>query len=131
MPVTDKWPWPGDTPTERARRIANSLLMLLPADERPIWTARAHAIGETWLGETLVRWTAEDAVNGQEAAQLVHVSEDIIRKWATKAHPDDPGKPLLPRFKMRGRCRTYLVRDVLDAAAAVRRARGEHHQPLT
>jgi hypothetical protein len=118
-----KWPWPGDNATERARRIANSLLALLPAEERPVWTARAHDLGETWLGETLLRWTADDAITGDEAAQLVHVSADTIRQWATLRHPEDPQRKLLPRFKMRGRHRTYLVRDVLDASAAVRRGR--------
>lgn len=121
--MSSNWPWPADSPTERARRIANSLLALLPADERPIWTARAHALGETWLGETLLRWTADDAITGKEAAQMLSVSEAVIRQWACKAHPDDPDKPLLRRFRMQGRCRTYLVKDLLDAAAVVRQSR--------
>ena len=102
--MTDKWPWPGDTPTERARRIANSLLMLLPADERPVWTARAHAIGETWLGETLVRWTADDVVPPGEAARLVHRTTADLRKWVQTG--------LLKRIG-----RGYRVGDVLDASA--------------
>lgn len=108
--MTDKWPWPGDTPTERARRIANSLLMLLPADERPVWTARAHAIGETWLGETLVRWTADDVVPPGEAARLVHKTTADLRKWVQMG--------LLKRSGS-----GYRVGDVLDAAATAQQRR--------
>jgi hypothetical protein len=108
--MTEKWPWPGDTPTERARRIANSLLMLLPAEERPVWAARAHAIGETWLGETLVRWTADDVVIPAEAARLVHKTTADLRKWVQMG--------LLAR-KGDG----YRVGDVLDASAEAQRRR--------
>jgi len=121
--MTERWPWPGDTPTERARRIANSLLALLPAEERPIWSARAHAFGETWLGENLVIYTADQAITGEQAAQLLAIPDYQIRRWACTPHPDDPTKPLLPRAGRVGRHQTYLVRNVLDAAAATRRAR--------
>jgi hypothetical protein len=108
-----KWPWPEDTATERARRIANSLLALLPADERPAWVARAHSLGETWLGETLVVHADDEAITGPEAAAMLSVSEDTIRQWAARS--------LLPRFGWRGRRRTYLVADLFSAAAASRR----------
>jgi DNA-binding transcriptional MerR regulator len=57
-----------------------------------------------------------------EAAELVHVHPDTIRKWASTQHPTDPDRMLLPRFKTRGRERTYLAQHVLAAAAAMRRA---------
>lgn len=104
------WPWPADSPTDRARRIANSLLALLPADERPVWTARAHALGETWLGETLLRWTADDVVTPGEAAQLVHRSTADLRWWVREGELKRTGKG-------------YRVGDVLDASAAMRRRR--------
>lgn len=104
------WPWPDDTPTERARRIANSLLALLPADERPVWVARAHALGETWLGEHLLRWTAEDVVRPAEAAALVHRTPADLRRWVS-----------MGVLKRTGR--GYRVGDVIDASAAVARRR--------
>ena len=58
----------------------------------------------------------------EKAAELVRVHPDTIRKWACAKHPDDRGRPLLPRFKRRGRERTYLAGHVLEAAAVVRRA---------
>jgi hypothetical protein len=123
--MNGRWPWPGDTPTERARRIANSLLGLLPATERPVWTARAHTLGETWLGDSLVIHEPEDAITGLEAAAMLNVSEAAIRKWATVAHPDDATRPLLPRAGWAGRRRTYVVADLLDAARIVRLVREE------
>lgn len=121
------WPWPGETATERARRIANALLEQLPDDARSAAVNAARAFGETWLGESLVIHTPDQDITGMEAAQLVAVSEDVIRRWACTAHPDHPDRPLLPRFGWRGRRRTYLVRDVLDAAGAVRRHREARH----
>jgi hypothetical protein len=111
--MSGKWPWPGDTPVERARRIANSLLTLLPGDEQPLWMARAHGYGETWLGSSLVRWTADDVVTTAEAADMVHVLPATIRRW----HSDGE----LPN---RGRGR-YRVGDVLDASAARRQRRAK------
>jgi hypothetical protein len=105
------WPDPADTATERARRIANSLLALLPADERPVWIERAHRLGETWLGGDLVRWTPTDVVTTAEAAGLVHVKASTIRKWHSEGD--------LPAHS-RGR---YLVADVLGAAARIRQRR--------
>ncbi|MDP9144592.1 MAG: helix-turn-helix domain-containing protein [Actinomycetota bacterium] len=110
--MTGTWPWPGDTATERARRIANSLLALVQDDrERSAWIGRAHAVGETWLGGDLLRWGTDDVISTEEAARLLHVGPSCIRKWHSDGH--------LPNVS-RGR---YRVGDVLDAAAEMRRRR--------
>jgi excisionase family DNA binding protein len=109
--VSDKWPWPGDTQLDRARRIANSLLTLLPGDEQPMWQARAHGLGETWLGEDLIRWSVDDVVTTQEAAAILHVSDSTIRKWHSEGD--------LPNVR-RGR---YRVGAVIDCSAERRRRR--------
>jgi hypothetical protein len=103
-----RWPFPGDTPTDRARRIANTLLALLPDDERARMTARAHALGETWLGTDLLRFTTDDLLPPRDAAAIVHATPDKLRSWVRMG--------VLARV---GRC--YRVGDVLDAAAEVRR----------
>lgn len=105
-----KWPWPGDNATERARRIANSLLALLPAEERPVWTARAHELGETWLGETLLRWTADDVVTPREAAALIGRTTADLRWWVH-----------IGTLKRNGK--GYRVGDVLDASHTMRTRR--------
>lgn len=116
-------PFPRLPPVERARRIANTLLALLPDAERDTMTARAHALGETWLGATLLTYTDDQAITTRQAAELLCVSEGVIRNWACTAHPEDPDRPLLPRAGRTGRHQTYLVRNLLDASSAVRRTR--------
>ena len=106
-----RWPDPAHTAVDSARQIANSLLALLPAVERPLWIARAHQLGETWLGEDLLRWTETDVVTTAEAARVVRVGPSTIRKWHSEG---------LLEAEARGR---YVVSKVLDCAAALRRRR--------
>jgi hypothetical protein len=84
MPERDPWPWPGESATERARRIANSLLALLPDGERDIAIRKARAVGETWLGEHLLRWTNDDVITTDQAADLIHMRPSTIRKWHSR-----------------------------------------------
>lgn len=107
----DSWPWPGDTTLDRARRIANSLLALLPAEERERHVATAHRLGETWLGGDLLRWTLDDVVSTAEAAGIIHVKPSTVRKWHSEG-----------ALANRGRGR-YRVGDVLDCAATKRAKR--------
>jgi len=124
--VTDPWPWPTDLPVDRARRIANSLLAQL-AQADPDETARniaaAHRLGETWLGSTLVAYDNDQAITTRQAAELLCVSEGVIRLWACTPHPTRPGQMLLARAGRRGRAQTYIVRALLDASFEVGQAR--------
>lgn len=108
-----RWPWPGDTPTDRARRIANSLLVQLAPDQQREAIVAARAVGETWLGADLLRFEADDIVTTEQAAQLVHVSPAMIRKWHSRGllerAGDQPGR--------------YRVGAVLGCAAQLRRTR--------
>lgn len=103
-------------PAERARRIANTLLALLPDAEQETMRARAHAIGETWLGESLLRWTVDDVLPPREAAAVVHATPDKLRSWVHMG--------VLARVG-----RGYRVGDVLDAAAEVRRRAQSRRRP--
>lgn len=107
------WPWPGDTALDRARRIARSLLALLPDTEQPLWAARAAALGETWLSDQLLRWTIDDIVSTKEAADIVQIGASTIRKWHSAGHLTAVA---------RGR---YRVGDVIDCSAERRRRRTE------
>jgi hypothetical protein len=100
------WPWPRDSPTDRARAVANSLLALLPESDRDDAIRQARAVGETWLGANLLRWDISDVVTTSEAAELIHVGASTIRKWHSLGYLPNQGT---------GR---YLVGDVLDCAAA-------------
>lgn len=107
--MTDLWPWPGDTPCDRARQIANSLLAQLPVQDREAAVRRARALGETWLGANLLRWDSTDVITTAEAAELLHTSPATIRKWHSRGWLPNHGT---------GR---YVVAQVLDCAAARRR----------
>lgn len=111
--TVDPWPWPGDTLTERARKIANSLLALLPDTEREHAIRQARAVGETWLGANLLRWDKTDVVCTADAAELAGVGPSTIRKWHSQGYLPNHG----------GRAGRYVVALVLDCAAARTRAR--------
>jgi len=124
--MTDPWPWTADLPVDRARRIANSLLAevfeVRPEQGRQ-HVAAAHRLGETWLGSILVTYDNDQAITTRQAAQLLCVSEGVIRLWACTPHPTRPGHMLLARAGRRGRAQTYIVRALLDASFEVSRAR--------
>ena len=117
------WPWPGDTPLERARRIANSLLTYLTTDHRQQVVTMAHAYGEMWLGESVVIYADDQAITTQQAAEMFGVPEYEVRRWATMRHPEDPERVLLPRYGRDGKWTTYLVEHLREARAALRRTR--------
>ncbi len=81
-----RWPWPGDTPAERARRIANAMLAMVPEEQRQVAVRHAHELGETWLGVEVVMWGPEDIVTTREASTVAHVGESTIRKWHSEGH---------------------------------------------
>jgi hypothetical protein len=119
-----RWPHAQDGQKERARKVALMYRARLRALDRNACDdcdQTAAAFGETWMLDRLPVVNPDQALTTAEAAALVSVHPDTIRKWACAKHPDKPGEPLLPRFKKRGRERTYLAVNVLAAAAAVRR----------
>ena len=118
------WPNDVDTPLDRARRIAGmyrSRLRALDPDACRQADEVAASFGETWMLDRPEILEPDRELTTAQAAELAGVPVERIRKWACAEHPEKPGEPLLPRFKMRGRERTYLAVNVLAAVAAVRR----------
>jgi hypothetical protein len=123
------WPWPVDTPLDRARKVAGMYRARLKALAPAACTETdevAASFGETWMLDKPDIVDPDTEVTTAEAADLAQVPVKRIREWACATHPEHPGQPLLPRFKMRGRERTYLAQHVLAAAAAMRRYRHAH-----
>lgn len=119
------WPFPVDTPLDRARKVAGmyrSRLRALDVGACDILDQTAVSFGEDWMLEKPDVVDPDRELTTAEAAELCHVHPDTIRKWACAKHPHVRDQPLLPRFKKRGRERTYLAGKVLEAAAIVRRA---------
>lgn len=120
------WPWPVDTPLDRARKVAGMYRQHLKTAAPALCAVvddTARQFGETWLFDKPDIVDPHRELTTAEAAELVQVPIRRIREWACATHPEDRTKPLLPRFKMRGRERTYLAGQVLAAAAAMRRYR--------
>lgn len=127
-----RWPHPTDTALDRARKVAlmyRAALGTCSPAMRDQCDATAAGFGETWMLDRPQLVDPDQALTTAQAAELVHVQPHTIRQWACRDHPDQPGQPLLPRFKRVGRERTYLARDVLAAAVAVRRTQHARSGP--
>lgn len=121
-----RWPHPTDTALDRARKVAlmyRAALGTCSPAMRDQCDQTAAGFGETWMLDRPQLVDPDQALTTAEAAELVRRTPKTIREWACQEHPERPGEPLLPRFKMRGRERTYLAQHVLAAAAAVARQR--------
>lgn len=121
------WPHPNDTAVDRARKVAGMyrqhLHTLNPAVCDQLDQVAA-GFGQTWMLDKLDTGPAEDHdLTTEEAAELVEVSPETIRKWACMPHRAEPGRTLLPRFGRRNRQRTYLAQHVREAAAIMRTSR--------
>lgn len=126
QPRRSAWPWPAEPPLERARRITRMYRHHLNTANPQICAVlddTMRGFGEDWMLEREQLIEADRELTTAEVAELVHVPVERVRKWACMDHPEKPGQPLLPRFKMRGRERTYLAEHALEAAAAMRRYR--------
>ncbi|WP_250029767.1 hypothetical protein [Paractinoplanes maris] len=123
QPRRSAWPNPVDTALDRARRVAGMYrahLRMLDLDACNRLDDTVAAFGETWMLDKPDIVDPDREVTTAEAAELVKTTPKRIREWACQLHPDKPDEPLLPRFKMRGRERTYLAGHVLAAAAWMR-----------
>ncbi len=127
------WPWPGDTELAKARKIAIAYRTHLHTANPGVCDALDEAMrayGQTWVVPMpVIDDDGMGDITTREAADLVGVSVDTIRQWACTPHPDVPGAMLLPRFKMRGRERTYLASHVREAKAVATSRRLARRSP--
>lgn len=115
------WPFPGDTPTDRARRIAQSYraeLMLVAPEVAERVDARAVLFGEHWVTGRLATTDMDTMLPARPMAELVgEEGPDVIRQWATR------GK--IPRYRDGDGRTVYRVGDVVDHQAEQRRRRAQ------
>ncbi|MFD6069395.1 MerR family transcriptional regulator [Amycolatopsis lurida] len=112
----DPWPWPGDTPLDRARRIARTYreaLMIAAPDTCVDLDARCRDLGQTWVVPKPLSFGPDDLLDAKEVADMCNVQPSTIRQWrrrglATQDTPDGL---------------RYRVADVLDYHAGRRRRR--------
>ncbi|KZM68329.1 hypothetical protein [Nocardia terpenica] len=109
----DRWPWPADTPLQRARKIAGSYraaLHQLDPGRCADLDRRAVELGQGWIAPVeLPAHLSEHALDAElSAADIEHfwrIPASTIRTWAHRneitATPGPGGTPV------------YLVREVL------------------
>lgn len=113
--MTQAWPFLGDAPLARARRIARAYRERLAAVD-PSRCAELDemclAWGEGWVAPRTLRYGLDDWLTPAEAADAAAVSVAAVRQWRhrgrlTGRQTDDGWR--------------YLARDVLALAAQARR----------
>ncbi len=78
-----RWPYPGDTPLVRARKIAQMYrahLRALNPDACDQADATAHQFGETWVAPKVVTAHDEDLLDPADAADYLCTSTANIRR---------------------------------------------------
>ena len=121
-PRRHPWPFPGDTPLDRARRCAyeyrNALLKLAPQAVRAI-DEKLTALGEPWVAPQPVELDLDAEHRPRQLSELLGgtPTEETIRQWRSRGHladrRDGDGRPV------------NTARDVLDHQAKLRIARAE------
>jgi alkylhydroperoxidase/carboxymuconolactone decarboxylase family protein YurZ len=113
-----RWPWPADTPTDRARRVAQSYRQALQR-VAPATTAALDrefsALGETWVAPLLASVNLDEWVTIPTAAEYVGLTPAAVYKWVYRGR-------LEGRMGTDRRLRVHL-RAALDANAEIRRER--------
>lgn len=109
------WPYPGDSPLARARRVARAYRQhLYDADPATCATLDARCLdwGEGWVAPSTLRYDLDDWLSVADAADIAAVQPATLRTWRK-------------RGRLTGRHGTdgwrYRARDVLALASQVRR----------
>lgn len=116
-----QWPYPGDSPLARARRIAQAYRARLD-DVAPDYVAdldqRFVDWGETWIVPRLAIFDLDDWLTPGQAAELGGVDTATVRMWRARGrlrgHRDAAGHWI------------YLARDVIALISAPRTRRVDH-----
>ncbi|MFY1686479.1 hypothetical protein [Plantactinospora sp. WMMB782] len=78
-----RWPFPGDTPLVRARKIAQmyrARLRALDTDACDEADATAHQFGETWVAPKVITALDDDLLDPADAADFLCTSTANIRR---------------------------------------------------
>lgn len=113
-----RWPWPGDSREEKARRVAIFYRELAARYAPPEVLAEVDAkwrgLQQDWLFPTLQPLRLDDWLPASEVAALIHVPANIIRMWGVRKHI---------RVTRVGALNHYNVGDVVEYEARQRARR--------
>lgn len=117
----DLWPWPGDSPLDRARRVARTYRDALAA-ARPEACRQLDAqladLGQSWIIPQVVVYNQDDLLTIELVAAMCDVKNGTVAQWRRRGlrvmnTPDGP---------------RYRVADVLEYHARLRRRRARVDQ---
>jgi hypothetical protein len=81
------WPYPGDAPLTRARKVALAYRARL-ADRAPEACASLDLVvakwGETWATPQLHRFDPDEWLSARDAAELACVTTNTLRVWRSR-----------------------------------------------
>lgn len=116
MSAKDPWPWPADTPTERARRVARSYrdaLQRHAPEECEQLDERTRKLGQGWIIPAILTVDPDDLLTRFQAGDYCGVRAKTISEWrqrGLKVTPTPDGD-------------RYRVGDLIEYQAELRRKR--------
>lgn len=84
------WPWPADTPLDRARRVASTYRAALEAispEQCASLDAWAEDHGQGWVAPSPWPYADEDLLTLQEVADACHVELRTVYRWHQRGLP--------------------------------------------
>lgn len=118
--AADAWPWPGDSPLDRARRVARSYreaLRRIAPEECERLDHHARDLGQAWVVPQMFPYQPDDQLDAHEVAEMCNVQVNTVRVWRTRG---------LPCVKTPDGQR-FRVADVLTYQQNLRRRRARKH----
>ncbi|MBP2341103.1 hypothetical protein JOF41_007357 [Saccharothrix coeruleofusca] len=123
-PRRSPWPYPGDTPLDRARRVATTYraaLTQLDPERAAAIDREMTRLGEPWVAPQPLVFDLDAPHRPRDLAELLGggLTPELVRQWRARGHipdrRDDAGRPV------------NTPRDVLDYQAEQRRRRADRH----
>jgi len=117
--TSDPWPFPGDAPLARARRIAVAYRALLEkADPEmcDMWDRQFAKWGQTWMLMKVVTYDVDDWLEPGEAAEVAMTTTANLRRLRASGR-------LKGKLGTDGKWR-YQAREVLRVMSATRTRKG-------
>lgn len=114
-----KWPFPGDTAVDRARRIGRSYraeLYAVDPERCAQLDTKARLLGEGWVAPARVTYDVNDLLAAPEAAAILSVEPGTVRQWGARG--------LVKRHQTVDGTR-YRLGDLIDHQAEQRQRRAQ------
>lgn len=89
QPSRNPWPHPGDTPLQRARRLAIAYRQHLNTTNPDVCAAlddAARSYGENWVCDNLVTVPDDELLTTDQAAELAGVDPETVRQWRKRGY---------------------------------------------